>query len=139
MTIMAATRRSIAAAALALASLAAAPLAAQEIEQVDPNAYAIDGDLSGETDTPSYDYQDELPADTAASPAYAEPVVTSAEPSVAASQAAASSAQNSSTQAWSMCVTRLPRWLLSRRSLIAIFLARSTMFWIIAPELKSLK
>ena len=26
-----------------------------------------------------------------------------------------------------------------RKSLIAIFLARSTMFWIIAPELKSLK
>ena len=50
---------------------------------------------------------------------------------------------NSSTHAWSMCWTRSPRWAglrsLSRKSLIAIFLARSTMFWIIAPELKSLK
>src|SRR5690606_23748981 len=46
---------------------------------------------------------------------------------------------NSSTQAWSMCWTRRPRWSWSRRSLMAIFLARSTMFWIIAPELKSLK
>jgi hypothetical protein len=27
----------------------------------------------------------------------------------------------------------------SRKSLIAVFLPRSTMFWIIAPELKSLK
>jgi hypothetical protein len=88
MTIFAATRRSLAAAGLALAALAFAPLAAQEIEQVDPNAYAIDGDLAGETDAQSYESQDELPADTAASPAYAEPVVTSAEPSVAASQAA---------------------------------------------------
>ena len=88
MTIFAATRRCLAAAGLALTALAFAPLAAQEIEPVDPNAYAIDGDLTGETDAPSYDYQDELPADTAASPAYSEPVVTSAEPSVAASQAA---------------------------------------------------
>lgn len=89
MTIFAATCRSLAAAGLALAALAFAPLAAQEIEQVDPNAYAIDGDLAGETDAPSYDYQDELPADTAASPVYAEPVVTSSEPSYAASQATA--------------------------------------------------
>ena len=88
MTIFAATRRSLAAAGLALAALAFAPLAAQQIEQVDPNAYAIDGDLAGETDAPNYDSQNELPADTAAGPAYAEPVVTSAEPSVAASQAA---------------------------------------------------
>jgi hypothetical protein len=89
MSIIAVTRRSIAAAALALAALAAGPLGAQEIEQVDPSAYAIDGDLAGETDAPSYDYQDELPADTAAGPAYEDPVVTSSEPSVAASQAAA--------------------------------------------------
>ena len=88
MTIFAATRRSLSAAGLALTALAFAPLAAQEIEQVDPNAYAIDGDLAGETDAPNYDSQNELPADTAAVPAYAEPVVTSAEPSVAASQAA---------------------------------------------------
>jgi hypothetical protein len=88
MTIFAATSRSLAAAALALACLGAAPLVAQSIEQVDPNAYAIDGDLAGERAAPSYDYQDELPADTAA-PAYSEPVVTSAEPSYAASQAAA--------------------------------------------------
>ena len=33
----------------------------------------------------------------------------------------------------------MPFWPVSRNSLIAIFLARSTMFWIIAPELKSLK
>ena len=47
MTVYAATRRSLAAAGLALAALAFAPLAAQEIEPVDPNAYAIDGDLAG--------------------------------------------------------------------------------------------
>jgi len=89
MTILAATRRSFAAAGLALAAFIATPLTAQSIEQVDPNAYAIDGDLAGETDSPSYDYPDaELPADTASGSAYAEPVVTSSEPSYAASQAA---------------------------------------------------
>ena len=46
---------------------------------------------------------------------------------------------NSSTHACSRWVTRMPFWSLSSRSLIAIFFARSTMFWIIAPELKSLK
>ena len=46
---------------------------------------------------------------------------------------------NSSTQAASRCWTRMPRWSCSRRSLIAIFLARLTMFSIMAPELKSLK
>jgi hypothetical protein len=90
MTILAATRRSIAAAALALATLGGAPLAAQGIEQVDPNAYAIDGDLAGETDATVYETPSaELPADAAMEPAYAEPVVTSAEPSDAASQASA--------------------------------------------------
>ena len=89
MTILAAARRSLTAAGLALATLAFAPLAAQEIEQVDPNAYAIDGDLAGETDATGYESPDaELPADTTVDPAYAEPVVTSAEPSYAASQAA---------------------------------------------------
>ena len=33
----------------------------------------------------------------------------------------------------------MPRWPRSRKSLIAIFFARSTMFSIMAPELKSLK
>lgn len=86
MTILAAIRRSLA--ALALAALPAAPLAAQEIEAVDPNAYAIDGDLAGESRT----YNDpaaEVPAETTVDPAYAVPVVTSNEPSNAASQAAA--------------------------------------------------
>ena len=88
MTILAAIRRSLA--ALALAALPVAPLAAQQIEQVDPNAYAIDGDLAGETDAPAYeDPAAELPAQTTVDPAYAEPVVTSNEPSYAASQAAA--------------------------------------------------
>ena len=88
MTILAAIRRSLA--ALALAALPVAPLAAQQIEQVDPNAYAIDGDLAGETDAPAYDDPGaELPAQTTVDPAYAEPVVTSNEPSYAASQAAA--------------------------------------------------
>ena len=99
MTILAATRRSFAVAGLALAAFVATPLAAQEIEQVDPNAYAIDGDLAGETDTQATDA--ELPADTAADTAYtdsgtsadyAEPVVTSSEPSYAASQAASEQA-----------------------------------------------
>jgi hypothetical protein len=89
MTILAATRRSLAVAALALAALYAAPLAAQTIETVDPDDFAIDGDLAGETDAPSYDYPDsELPADDTPVPAYAEPVVTSPAPSAAASQAA---------------------------------------------------
>ena len=90
MTILAATRRSFAVAGLALAAFAATPLASQEIEQVDPNAYAIDGDLAGETDQQA---DAELPADAAYADSgtgadYAEPVVTSSEPSYAASQAA---------------------------------------------------
>lgn len=93
MTIFAATRRSLAAAGLALAALVTAPLTAQSIEQVDPNTYAIDGDLDGETDAPSYEYQSELPANTAASPAYGEPAVTSAEPSQATAEPAAAAAQ----------------------------------------------
>src|SRR5262245_59443184 len=47
--------------------------------------------------------------------------------------------RNSSTHAASRCDTRSPLLPLVSRSLIAIFFARSTMFWIIAPELKSLK
>src|SRR5579883_560358 len=46
---------------------------------------------------------------------------------------------NSSTQAPSRWETRRPFCPWSRKSLIADFFARSTMFWIIAPELKSLK
>src|SRR6266540_1963509 len=47
--------------------------------------------------------------------------------------------RNSSTQASSRCCSRRPFCPEDRNSLMAIFLARSTMFWIIAPELKSLK
>ena len=46
---------------------------------------------------------------------------------------------NSSTHAVSRWSRRMPRWPASRKSLIAYFFARSSMFWIIAPELKSLK
>ncbi len=46
---------------------------------------------------------------------------------------------NSSTQAASRCATRMPFWPVSRNCLMAIFLARATMFSIMAPELKSLK
>ena len=46
---------------------------------------------------------------------------------------------NSSTQAPSRWEMRRPFCLWSRKSLIADFFARSTMFWIIAPELKSRK
>jgi hypothetical protein len=90
MTILAATHRSLAAAALALAALCAAPLAAQTIETVDPNDFAIDGDLAGEAAAPPAmpSYEDralDLPPEPA--PAYAEPAVTIAAPSTAASQA----------------------------------------------------
>ena len=92
MTILAATRRSLAAAGLALAALCAAPLASQTVQEVDPNDFAIDGDLAGETDAPSH--EDRVPdtptrPNTDAGPAYADPVVTSPAPSAAASQAAA--------------------------------------------------
>ena len=46
---------------------------------------------------------------------------------------------NSSTQAASRWATRMPFCPVSRNSLMAIFLARATMFSIMAPELKSLK
>jgi hypothetical protein len=89
MNILAATRRSLAAAGLALAALAAAPLAAQSIEEVDPNAYAIDGDLAGESEAQSYEGGAlDLPPEPGLEPVYAEPVVTSTQPSAAASQAA---------------------------------------------------
>lgn len=86
MTILAATRRSLAVAGLALAAVCAAPLAAQSMETVDPNDYAIDGDLAEPQPAPSYDEPDFAPP---TEPLYAEPAVTSAEPSTAASQAAA--------------------------------------------------
>ena len=89
MTILAATRRSLAAAALALAALCAAPLAAQTIETVDPNDFAIDGDLEAPPPAmPSYeDRALDLPPEAEPAPVYAEPAVTSAAPSAAASQA----------------------------------------------------
>ena len=46
---------------------------------------------------------------------------------------------NSSMHAVVRCESRNPFCPLSRKSLMAIFLARATMFSIIAPELKSLK
>lgn len=81
MKIFAATRRSLAAAGLALATLAFTPLGAQEIEPVDPNAYAIDGDLAGESDASSYAYQDERPVESADQPVE-QPVAGEAEASV---------------------------------------------------------
>ena len=84
MTFFAATRSVLAAAALALA----ASSSAQTIERIDPNDYAIDGDLAGETGTTAYEQPEpELPGEPA--PAWSDPVVTSAAPSTAASQAAA--------------------------------------------------
>jgi hypothetical protein len=72
--ILAATRRSLAAAALALAVLCAGPITAQTIEEVDPNDFAIDGDLSGETWTPSAPPAQALPPVPEAyeAPAYSE-------------------------------------------------------------------
>jgi len=101
MTIIVATRRSLAAAALALAALCAAPLAAQTIETVDPNDFAIDGDLEAPPPAmPSYEdraldlppepepaYEDralDLPPEPA--PTYAEPVAASPAGPVAAAQ-----------------------------------------------------
>jgi hypothetical protein len=46
---------------------------------------------------------------------------------------------NSSTHELSTCSIRRPLRPVVRNSLMAFFLARSTTFWIIAPELKSLK
>jgi hypothetical protein len=75
--------------ALAAASaFAAAPLAAQ-VETIDPDT-AIDGDLAQQQDD-SVTYQPTPPAGAPAEVAteWAEPVVTTSDPSVAASQAAA--------------------------------------------------
>src|SRR6056297_967943 len=47
--------------------------------------------------------------------------------------------RNSSTQASSRCCTRMPFSPVFKKSLIADFLARETMFSSMAPELKSLK
>ena len=46
---------------------------------------------------------------------------------------------NSSVTAWNRSLGLMPFSPVSRKRLIAIFLARETMFSIIAPELKSLK
>lgn len=85
MTILAGTRRSLAVAALALAALCGGPIAAQTIEEVDPNDFAIDGDLAGETSTPSYadraiDLPPEPQPESYASPAYAGQVTADAAP-----------------------------------------------------------
>ncbi|WP_305098627.1 EipA family protein [Croceibacterium aestuarii] len=77
MTIIAASRRCLLAASLALAAFGTAPAAAQSIEQVDPNDYAaIDADLDQPQDTPSpAEPARDLPpeADPAIQPAPAEP------------------------------------------------------------------
>jgi len=69
------------------AACAGAPLAAQGMQSIDPNS-AIDGDLSQpQAAPPPAPVYDGVPTDPA--PAYADPVVTSPNPSAAASQAAA--------------------------------------------------
>jgi len=89
MSIITGIRRAAAFAALALMPLQSAPLAAQQIETIDPDSVAIDGDLAGPGAEPTYaDRSLDLPPEAAA-PAYAEPVVTSSDPSAAAAQAAA--------------------------------------------------
>ena len=95
MQIVPAIRRAIAGFA-AVAALAAAPLAAQSIETFDPDT-AIDADLEeAPGDQPVYSapqengvtYSQTPPADAPVAPAWSDPVVTTSEPSVAASQAA---------------------------------------------------
>ena len=72
---------------------AGAPLAAQGMQTIDPDS-AIDGDLAqppAEYDGAAIDYYDGIPTDPATpavpEPIYADPVVTSTDPSVGASQA----------------------------------------------------
>jgi hypothetical protein len=87
MQLAASCRRRALGVVLALAAACAgAPLAAQGMQTIDPNS-AIDGDLAAPP-APNYDG---IPTDRAPAtpPAYSEPVVTSPDPSVAASQAAA--------------------------------------------------
>ena len=86
---------------LGVAAFGTAPLSAQEIRTVDPDS-AIDGDLMEAPGDPSvYDYPaapsvTEPPSDSQApasvAEAWADPVVTSSDPSVAAAQASASPA-----------------------------------------------
>ncbi len=94
MTILTATRRIMAFAALVPLALAAAPLAAQGIETIDPDEVAIDGDLAqppagAQSSAPTYEDRALGVAPEAGAPAYAAPVVTSGDPSTAAAQAAA--------------------------------------------------
>lgn len=104
MKIIPAIRQALAVAAGA-AALAAAPLAAQSIETFDPDT-AIDGDLEeAPGDQPVYSepsyptesqpqqdnsitYSQTPPAQAEVAPTWSDPVVTTSEPSVAASQAA---------------------------------------------------
>lgn len=65
------------------AACAGAPVAAQGVQTIDPNS-AIDGDLAP---PPSYEPAPATP--TYSEPVYADPVVTSSNPSVAAGQATA--------------------------------------------------
>ena len=90
---------------LGIAAFAAAPLSAQQIETVDPDT-AIDGDLVEAPGDPSvYEYASTPPTSTATDPqpdaqdsrttveqAWADPVVTSDDPSIAAAQASANPA-----------------------------------------------
>ncbi|WP_235913505.1 DUF1134 domain-containing protein [Croceibacterium salegens] len=98
MKIIAASRRCLLAAGLALAAFGSAQVAAQDIEQVDPNDYAaIDGDLNQPPETPSYPEPAlDLPAESNSTvqpaPVVADAVVTAAvpaavQPAVATSQA----------------------------------------------------
>lgn len=99
MTLFAATHRSLAAAAaLALAALCAGPITAQTIEEVDPNDFAIDGDLSGESWTSSnadsaLEQQSEPQPETYAAPAYTGAVAADAAPGWAEPAAPAATAQ----------------------------------------------
>jgi hypothetical protein len=69
---------------------AGAPAAAQGVQTIDPNS-AIDGDLVSPPPPAEYELPAEpvAPVDAAPAPAYVDPVVTSADSSVAASQASA--------------------------------------------------
>ena len=87
MRIAASCRRHAQGVVLGLAiACSAGPVAAQGMQTIDPNS-AIDGDLSA----PQASTYDGIPTDPAPAtpPAYSDPVVTSPDPSVAASQAAA--------------------------------------------------
>ncbi|QYU66153.1 DUF1134 domain-containing protein [Leptolyngbya sp. 15MV] len=80
------TRRSLAA-LLGAGALAATPLAAQQIETMDPNEFAIDGDLAEQPGDQSVYVApapaEPVPVDTAAAPTWSEPGAVPAEQAVA--------------------------------------------------------